>query len=83
MPGPQPGKGHTLVAVLHDLNHASRYATNIIAMKDGAVVAEGPPSEVLTEALVEDVFGLPCRIIEDPISGTPLVVPLGRPHRAS
>lgn len=76
-------KGHTLVAVLHDLNHASRYATNIIAMKDGAVVAEGPPSEVLTEALVEDVFGLPCRIIEDPVSGTPLVVPLGRPHRAS
>ncbi len=73
-------KGHTLVAVLHDLNHASRYANHIIAMKDGAVVAEGAPSEVLTEALVEDVFGLPCRIIEDPVSGTPLVVPLGRPH---
>lgn len=73
-------KGHTLVAVLHDLNHASRYANNIIAMKDGAVVAEGTPAEVLTEALVEDVFGLPCRIIEDPVSGTPLVVPLGRPH---
>lgn len=73
-------KGHTLVAVLHDLNHASRYANHIIAMKDGAVVAEGPPSEVLTETLVEEVFGLPCRIIEDPVSGTPLVVPLGRPH---
>jgi ABC-type cobalamin/Fe3+-siderophores transport system ATPase subunit len=73
-------KGHTLVAVLHDLNHASRYANNIIAMKDGAVVAEGAPSDVITEALVEDVFGLPCRIIEDPVSGTPLVVPLGRPH---
>jgi ABC-type cobalamin/Fe3+-siderophores transport system ATPase subunit len=72
-------KGHTLVAVLHDLNHASRYANNIIAMKDGAVVAEGAPSDVITEALVEDVFGLPCRIIEDPVSGTPLVVPLGRP----
>lgn len=73
-------KGHTLVAVLHDLNHASRYANNIIAMKDGAVVAEGAPSDVITEALVEEVFGLPCRIIEDPVSGTPLVVPLGRPH---
>ncbi|WP_374101999.1 ABC transporter ATP-binding protein [Arthrobacter sp. ISL-5] len=73
-------KGHTLVAVLHDLNHASRYANNIIAMTDGAVVAEGAPSDVITEALVEDVFGLPCRIIEDPVSGTPLVVPLGRPH---
>lgn len=73
-------KGHTLVAVLHDLNHASRYANHIIAMKDGAVVAEGAPSEVLTEALVEEVFGLPCRIIADPVSGTPLVVPLGRPH---
>ncbi|WP_104138347.1 ABC transporter ATP-binding protein [Arthrobacter sp. ZGTC131] len=73
-------KGHTLVAVLHDLNHASRYANHIIAMKDGAVVAEGAPSDVITEALVEDVFGLPCRIIEDPVAGTPLVVPLGRPH---
>ncbi|MFJ4172099.1 ABC transporter ATP-binding protein [Paenarthrobacter sp. NPDC089714] len=73
-------KGHTLVAVLHDLNHASRYADNIIAMKDGVVVAEGAPASVITESLVEEVFGMACRIIDDPVTHTPLVVPLGRPR---
>jgi ABC-type cobalamin/Fe3+-siderophores transport system ATPase subunit len=70
--------GHTLVAVLHDLNHACRYGTHIIAMKDGAVVAEGPPAEIITEELVQEVFGMACRIIDDPVSHTPLVIPLGR-----
>ncbi|SIR62209.1 ABC transporter ATP-binding protein [Williamsia sterculiae] len=75
--------GRTLVAVLHDLNHACRYADHIIAMKDGAVVAEGPPRDIITADLVDDVFGLGCRIITDPESGTPLVIPLvrRRPHR--
>ncbi|OZC65836.1 Fe(3+)-dicitrate ABC transporter ATP-binding protein [Rhodococcus sp. 06-462-5] len=67
--------GRTLVAVLHDLNHACRYADHIIAMKDGAVVTEGPPADVVTAELVETVFGLPCRIIDDPESHTPLVIP--------
>ncbi len=75
-------RGNTLVAVLHDLNHACRYATHLIAMKDGAVVAEGAPGDVVTAALVEEVFGLPCRIIDDPVTGTPLVVPEARPRRA-
>ncbi len=75
-------RGHTLVAVLHDLNHACRYATHLIAMKDGAIVAEGAPADVVTAELVEDVFGLPCRIIDDPVTGTPLVVPEGRPRRS-
>lgn len=70
--------GNTLVAVLHDLNHAARYGTHLIAMKDGAVVAEGPPERVVTESLVEEVFGLPCRVVPDPVTGTPQVVPLGR-----
>ncbi|ORL38634.1 iron-dicitrate transporter ATP-binding subunit, partial [Prescottella equi] len=72
--------GRTLVAVLHDLNHACRYASHIIAMKEGAIVAEGAPSDIVTEHLVEDVFGLPCRIIDDPVTHTPLVIPLGRPR---
>ncbi|MCD4851195.1 ABC transporter ATP-binding protein [Arthrobacter sp. AK01] len=76
-------KGHTLVAVLHDLNHASRYADHIIAMKDGVVVAEGAPADVITESLVEDVFGMACQIIDDPVTHTPLVVPLGRPRHAA
>ncbi|GLU47559.1 ABC transporter ATP-binding protein [Nocardiopsis ansamitocini] len=71
-------RGHTLVAVLHDLNHACRYATHLIAMKDGAVVAEGDPATVVTAELVEEVFGLPCRVIEDPETGTPLIVPIDR-----
>ncbi|NVD43343.1 ABC transporter ATP-binding protein [Ensifer sp. HO-A22] len=71
-------KGRTVVAVLHDLNHACRYATHIIAMKDGAVVAQGAPKDIVTEQLVENVFGLPCLIIPDPVAGTPLIVPKGR-----
>ncbi|MFB7139336.1 ABC transporter ATP-binding protein [Gottfriedia sp. NPDC056225] len=71
-------QGSTLVAVLHDLNHAARYADNIIAMKDGQVIAQGDPREIITEKLVEEVFGLKCLIIEDPVAMTPLVVPLGK-----
>ncbi|MET9964279.1 ABC transporter ATP-binding protein [Streptomyces sp. NPDC006326] len=71
-------QGRTLVAVLHDLNHAARYATHLIAMRGGRVVAEGPPAEVVTAELVEAVFGLRCQIIEDPETGTPLVVPAAR-----
>jgi iron complex transport system ATP-binding protein len=71
-------RGHTLVAVLHDLNHACRYATHLIAMRDGDIVAEGPPGEVVDAALVERVFGLPCQVIADPETGTPLVVPAAR-----
>lgn len=67
----------TMVAVLHDLNHACRYATHLIAMKDGNVVAAGNPSEIVTAELVEEVFGLPCLIIPDPVSNTPLVIPWG------
>jgi iron complex transport system ATP-binding protein len=71
-------RGRTLVAVLHDLNHACRYATHLVAMREGAIVAQGEPSETVTAELVEDVFGLPCRVIDDPESGTPLVVPVAR-----
>jgi iron complex transport system ATP-binding protein len=67
--------GHTLVAVLHDLNQAARYASHVIAMTGGAVVAAGPPAEVVTEEIVTRVFGLPCRVVEDPETGTPLVIP--------
>ncbi|WP_406209761.1 ABC transporter ATP-binding protein [Kitasatospora sp. NBC_01560] len=74
-------QGRTLVAVLHDLNQATRYATHLIAMRDGAVVAEGVPSEIVTADLVEQVFDLPCQIIEDPQTGTPLVVPLAPVRR--
>ncbi|MEV1112932.1 ABC transporter ATP-binding protein [Micromonospora sp. NPDC049751] len=75
-------QGRTLVAVLHDLNHAARYATHLIAMRDGRVVAAGDPREVVTADLVAEVFGLPCRVIDDPETGTPLVVPAARRRTA-
>ncbi|MEU3050922.1 ABC transporter ATP-binding protein [Streptomyces sp. NPDC006984] len=71
-------QGRTLVAVLHDLNQAARYATHLIALRDGRVVAEGPPEDVVTAELVEHVFRVRSQIIEDPESGTPLVVPVAR-----
>ncbi|AJT67991.1 ABC transporter ATP-binding protein [Streptomyces chattanoogensis] len=74
-------QGRTLVAVLHDLNHAARYATHLIAMKDGAVIAEGAPCEVVTAELVQRVFGLSCQVIDDPETGTPLIVPAARKPR--
>ena len=70
--------GRTLVAVLHDLNHACRYATHLVAMREGAIVAEGDPAEIVTAELVEAVFGLPCRVIDVPESGAPLVIPAAR-----
>ncbi|HEX2247286.1 MAG TPA: ABC transporter ATP-binding protein, partial [Arthrobacter sp.] len=73
-------KGTTVAIVLHDLNLAARYADHLIAMKAGEVVAEGTPSDVVTEQLVSDVFGLESRVIPDPVSGTPMVVPVGRHH---
>ncbi|MGW0663562.1 ABC transporter ATP-binding protein [Streptodolium elevatio] len=67
----------TVVMVLHELNHACRYADHLIAMRDGAVVAAGPPAEVVTAELVEEVFRLKSKVIECPVAGVPLVVPLG------
>nr|WP_284237888.1 ABC transporter ATP-binding protein [Paenibacillus glycanilyticus] len=71
-------QGRTIIAVLHDLNHAARYANHIIAMKNGQMIAQGDPREIVTEQIVEEVFGLKCKVIDDPVSHTPLVVPLGK-----
>ncbi|KAA9085551.1 ABC transporter ATP-binding protein [Microbacterium radiodurans] len=69
-------RGRTIVAVLHDLNHAARYASHIVAMRDGRILAEGPPAEVITSERVREVFGLANVVVEDPVTGGPLVVPL-------
>lgn len=71
-------QGHTLVVVLHDLNHACRYATHLIAMREGKVIASGRPIDIVTPALIQEVYGLACMIIDDPVAGTPMIVPLGR-----
>ncbi|MBJ7336888.1 ABC transporter ATP-binding protein [Mycolicibacterium sp.] len=67
--------GSTILAVLHDLNHACRFADRIIAMKSGSIVAQGDPVHVITAELVEEVYGLECQVIDDPETGTPLVIP--------
>jgi iron complex transport system ATP-binding protein len=74
-------EGKTIVAVLHDLNQASRYATHMIAMAAGSVRMSGPPQEVVTEDLIAEVFGLACVVIPDPVAGSPMVVPWGLPGR--
>jgi iron complex transport system ATP-binding protein len=72
--------GTTIAMVLHDLNLAARYADHLVAVHDGDVYAQGPSGEVLTEEMVSGVFGLRSTVIEDPVSGKPLVVPVGRHH---
>ncbi|WP_347240096.1 ABC transporter ATP-binding protein [Phormidium sp. FACHB-592] len=73
-------KGRTIVMVLHDLNQACRYAEHLVAIAQGQVVAQGAPDQIMTEALVQEVFGLESRIIQDPVAGTPLCIPVSR-HR--
>ncbi|MGO1284240.1 MAG: ABC transporter ATP-binding protein [Brachybacterium tyrofermentans] len=67
--------GRTLVVVLHDLNQAARYATDLVVMHEGEVVTTGAPQDVVTPALLRDVFSLDCLVVPDPASGTPMVVP--------
>jgi iron complex transport system ATP-binding protein len=70
--------GRTVVMVLHDVNQAARYCDHLIAMRDGQVVTQGAPTDVLTPALVADVFGVRCRVLTDPDSASPLIVPVAR-----
>ncbi|WP_328585234.1 ABC transporter ATP-binding protein [Streptomyces sp. NBC_00370] len=70
----------TVVMVLHDLNQACRYADHVIAMKSGDIVAQGSPADVITAPTVEEVFGLRCQVTSDPVSGTPMIIPMSRHH---
>jgi ABC-type cobalamin/Fe3+-siderophores transport system ATPase subunit len=69
-------EGRTIVLSMHDVNHACRYAHHLVAMVEGRIVAEGDPGEVVTESLVKQVFNLDCRLIPDPVTGTPLIIPV-------
>ncbi len=69
-------QGRTVVMVLHDLNQACRYADHVVMLREGVVFAQGEPTEVMTENLVQQVFDLECRIVADPVTGTPMCIPL-------
>ncbi len=73
-------RGTTIVMVLHDLNLAARYADHLIAVCGGRLHSAGEPGEVLTEAMVREVFGMESRVVADPVSGRPMVLPIGRHH---
>lgn len=75
-------QGKTLIVVLHDLNLASRYADHLVLMKQGAIVAQGAASEVLTAVKIEHAYQQPVSVVDDPVYGGPMVIPLGR-HRNS
>lgn len=68
--------GRTVLAVLHDLNQAARYADELVVMHHGKIVAQGAPHDILTTELITDVFGMESMIGSDPWSGTPMVVPV-------
>ncbi|MDT9594244.1 ABC transporter ATP-binding protein [Nocardioides zeae] len=68
-------RGRTVVAVLHDLNLAARYADHVVALRDGTVVAEGPPEQTITAPLLREVFALEASVLPDPLTGAPMVVP--------
>ncbi len=72
--------GTTIVMVLHDLNLAARYADVLVAMRSGSVHAIGTPDEVITAESVREVFGLASQVVPDPVSGKPIVLPIGRHH---
>ena len=66
----------TIVMVLHDINLAVRYANNLIAMRDGEIKTAGKPRDVLTAQMIHDVFSIQAQILPDPISGSPLCIPV-------
>ncbi|MEV5815858.1 ABC transporter ATP-binding protein [Streptomyces mutabilis] len=72
--------GCTVVMVLHDLNLATRYSDNLVVMRDGAILAQGHPRDVITAELLHGAFGLRAKVIDDPVGDRPLIVPIGRAH---
>ena len=77
----QESKGKTIVMILHDLNLSCRYADYLVALQQGKVYATGTPQQVMTEEMLQDVFNLECRIVSDPLSDTPMCIPMGRKCR--
>ena len=68
-------KEHTvLIAVMHDINLAAHYADNLFFLKEGELVVHGRPKEILTENIIEKVFNIKTTVIENPVTGKPLII---------
>ncbi|MEU2537720.1 ABC transporter ATP-binding protein [Streptomyces iakyrus] len=72
--------GCTVVMVLHDLNLAVRYSDHLVVMREGSILAQGHPRDVVTAELLHEAFGLRAQVIDDPVGDRPLIVPIGRTH---
>ncbi|MGS2804986.1 ABC transporter ATP-binding protein [Nocardia sp. MW-W600-9] len=72
--------GRTVVMVLHDLNLAIRYSDELVVMSAGRIVARGRPADIVTAELLAEVFGLDATVLTDPVSGRPMIVPIGTRH---
>ncbi|MEV0025273.1 ABC transporter ATP-binding protein [Streptomyces atroolivaceus] len=72
--------GRTVVMVLHDLNLATRYSDHLVVMREGSILVQGHPRDVITTALLLEAFGLRAMVIDDPVGDRPLIVPIGRTH---
>lgn len=70
--------GKTVVMVVHDLSSASRYAQHVVAMKTGQIIDQGPPSAVITEDLVKELYGISCTLLLDPVTFTPVIAGITR-----
>lgn len=68
-------ENRTVVMVIHDINHALKYADNIVAIKDGNILAQGAKDEIISEALIKEVFDIKCKLIDSPIDNCKLCVP--------
>ena len=68
-------RGTTVVMVLHDLALAARYSDELIAMRDGRIVAQGAPRDIVTPQLIRDVFDVDAHVIDDPDTGAPVIIP--------
>ena len=62
--------------VLHDINLSTKYADYLFAMKDGTLIKQGTPSEIITEDTIRKIYGIDSVIIRDPISDSPFVIPV-------
>lgn len=67
-------QGKTIVTVLHDINQAARYCDHLMVMHKGKLVAQGRPEQVISQALLKDVFEVDAQIFPDPVANTPMCV---------